>query len=58
MFRKIRAHQVFRLKQKRRTNENYAKNKDSVIKLCESAEQLDAALEFIEENIYPKITDA
>jgi hypothetical protein len=40
----------FKLKQKRRTNENYAKNKDSVIKLCESAEQLDAALEFIEEN--------
>jgi len=40
----------FKLKQKKRTNENYNKNRDSVIKLCESAEQLDAALEFIEEN--------
>ena len=40
----------FKLKQKKKTNENYNKNRDSVIKLSESAEQLDAALEFIEEN--------
>ena len=40
----------FKIKQERKTNENYKKNKGSIIKLSESTEQLDAALDYIREN--------
>ena len=40
----------YKIKQERRTNENYKKNKENIIKLSESTEQLDAALDYIREN--------
>ena len=39
-----------KVKKERRTNENYKQNKQNIIKLSESMEQLDVALDFVREN--------
>jgi hypothetical protein len=39
-----------KVKKERRTNENYKQNKQNIIKLSESTEQLDSALNFVREN--------
>jgi hypothetical protein len=39
-----------KVKKERRTNENYKQNKQNIIKLSESTEQLDSALDFVREN--------
>jgi hypothetical protein len=39
-----------KVKKERRTNENYKQNKQNIIKLSESTEQLDVALDFVREN--------
>ena len=40
----------YKLKQERKTNQTYKANKENIIKLAESAEQLDTALDYIREN--------
>ena len=41
---------TYSLKKERKTNESYKINKQNIIKLSESTEQLDSALDYIREN--------
>ena len=41
---------IFKIKKERKTSETYKNNKQNIVRLSESAEQLDAALDYVREN--------